>query len=235
MLKVEGVTKSFGGLTVLRDLTFAVKEGEIVGIIGPNGAGKTTLFNIITGFLRPNEGRVVFRGRRIDGLRPNRIVKLGVARTFQLVRPLADLSVEENVRASCLFGREPRRAGEGRVQEILDLFGLGKKADVPARNLSLPEKKKLEFARALATSPVLLLLDEVMAGLLPREVEGMLETVRRVKDKEKLTIVVVEHNMHVIHALCERIIVLNFGEKIFEGPPDEATRDRGVIEAYLGV
>ncbi len=237
MLTVDGVTKNFGGLRVLSEVTFSVEEGEVLGVIGPNGAGKTTLFNIISGFLKPTSGRVLFRGERIDGMKPNRIVRKGIGRTFQIVRPLSDLTVAQNIRAAAVFGRG-KYSGNGVddwVEEIAEMVGLSDFLHIPAGDLNLPGKKKLEFARAVSVRPDLLLLDEVMAGLIPREVDEMLATIRKVKELHGLTVIVVEHNMHVIHSLCERLVVLNFGEKIFEGIPEEAARDRKVIEAYLGV
>ncbi len=233
LLEVKGVVKRFGGLVALDHVSMTVKRGERVGLIGPNGAGKTTLFNCITGVYRPEEGRILFKGIDITGWPPHRITKLGIARTFQIVRPLHNMSVLDNVVVGALL-REPDigRAREAAL-EVLELVGLYEKRSMLAKDLNLVEKKRLEIARALATKPELLLLDEVAAGLRPREVDELVDMLIEVARKG-VTIIMVEHVMRAVMNFAERIVVLHYGRKIAEGTPEEVANNPRVVEAYLG-
>lgn len=235
LLSVQGVTKRFGGLQALTRVTFDLPEGQILGLIGPNGAGKTTLFNVINGVYAPEEGRVIFRGEDITGRKPYEVARRGLARTHQVVRPLNQLTVRENVMVGACFGRENHllhRAAEI-ADEILDLVGLKGRAHQLAGSLNVAQKKRLEMARALASRPYLLLLDEVLAGLNPSEVDAMLETIRNIRN-QGITIIMIEHLMHAIMNVSERIIVLDYGEQIAEGTPQDISGNPRVIEAYLG-
>jgi branched-chain amino acid transport system ATP-binding protein len=233
LLEVRGLGKRFGGLQAVRDLSFDMARGEVLGLIGPNGAGKTTVFNLVSGFLAPDGGDVRFDGRSLVGLKPHAVCRLGLARTFQIVRPFPHLSVLENVRIGAL-ARRPRMAEAlGRAQAVIDQVGLGAKAGHPAAGLTLAERKRLELARALATEPTLLLLDEVMAGLNPTEIEAIVALVRRI-GASGISILLIEHNMRAVMSLSDRIVVLSFGEKIVEGPPAAIANHPRVIEAYLG-
>jgi branched-chain amino acid transport system ATP-binding protein len=240
LLEVEGVARRFGGVQALGGVTLDVDAGRIVGLIGPNGAGKTTLFHVISGVLRPDRGRVVLGGREVSGLPPHAVCHAGIARTFQVVQPFARLSVLENVAAGCLFGRRGvaerlgRRQAEARARELLDYGKLGAKADRPAGTLTLSERKRLEMVRALATGPDLLLLDEVLAGLNPQETEEMTGIVRQLRRDLGLAILLIEHNVRAVMALCETLVVLNHGTVIAQGDPAAVARDPAVITAYLG-
>ena len=233
MLTLESVTKRFGGLTAVRAVSLEVRRGDLLGIIGPNGAGKTTLFNVIAGYYRPEEGRIVFEGRDVTGLPAHAISRLGLTRTFQIVKPFGNLSVADNVMIGALT-RLPRvRDARVEAERVIALCGLGPHAAARARALPIGLRKRLEVARALATRPRLLLLDEVMAGLNPSELTGIIDLVRRVH-AEGLTLIVIEHVMAAMMRLAQRIVMLHHGEKIAEGTPAEIAHDRRVIDAYLG-
>jgi branched-chain amino acid transport system ATP-binding protein len=237
LLDIGDVSKSFGGVQALRGVSFGVARDEIVGIMGANGAGKTTLFALIAGHSRPSSGEIVFDGQRLHGLRPDRVCRAGVARTFQVVRPLRGLTALENVSTAALFGATPaagRKEAEARAAAILEEVGLSDQAGQMAGALTLAAQKKLEVAKALATGPRLLLLDEVMAGLTPAEVQAMLEVVRTVKARYGLTVLIIEHVMRALMDLSERIIVLHHGERIAEGKPADVAADTAVQAAYLG-
>jgi branched-chain amino acid transport system ATP-binding protein len=236
LLELQGVSRSFGGLMAVRSVDLGVAEGEILGLIGPNGAGKTTLFNLITGTYLPTRGTILFDGRDITRLAPHARCKLGVARTFQLVRPFPNLSVLDNVAVGSVYGRQPstsRRAAELAAYETLDMLGLAARARQPARSLTLVDRKRLELARALATHPRLLLLDELLAGLNPSEVVSAMAMVRNIRDSG-ITIVLVEHLVKALFGVSDRVAVLSAGEKLSEGTPEAVAQDPRVIDAYLG-
>jgi branched-chain amino acid transport system ATP-binding protein len=237
LLELTRVSRSFGGLAAVKAVDLRVEAGEIVGLIGPNGAGKTTLFNLITGTFRPNTGTIVFDGRNVTDLAPHVRCKLGIARTFQLVRPFPNLSVLDNVAVGSVYGRRPaasRRAAEAAARDTLDLLGLADRARQLARTLTLVDRKRLELARALATHPRLLLLDELLAGLNPSEVLSAMDLVRRIRDSG-VTIVMVEHLVKALFGVSDRVAVLSAGEKICEGTPEYVAQDARVVDAYLGI
>jgi len=234
LLSVESSTKRFGGLLANRKVSLAIEAGEIVGLIGPNGAGKTTLFNCVTGYMHPDEGRIVFDGTDITHTRPERICRLGVARTWQVVRAFGRMTALENVVCGAL--QRTNRIGEARARarELLEFSDLRGKDDMLAATLTLADKKRLEIARALATRPKLLLLDEAMSGLTPMEMAAAVRLVRRIHSEMKATICVVEHVMEVVMPLSHRVVVLDYGVKIADGAPQAVVRDEQVIRAYLG-
>lgn len=236
LLTVEGLVKSFGGLQAISKVSFQLEAGEILGLIGPNGSGKTTMLNLISGYLKPNAGRICFDGGEITHLPPHQICRRGIARTFQLTRPFLNLTVLENVIIGRAYGRQPAPSLKVAAEDslaILERIGLREKANLLAKDLSLMERKKVELARALATKPKLLMLDEMMAGLNSAEVEDTLHLIREIRSWG-ITLIVVEHIVKVILGLCERVVVLNMGQKIAEGVPQEIVHDPHVIEVYLG-
>jgi branched-chain amino acid transport system ATP-binding protein len=234
ILEIRHVSKFFGGLAANSDVSFDVEEDTIMGLIGPNGAGKTTLFNCITGYYPPSKGDVVFDGRKMNGLEPDKVCRLGMARTWQKVRPLAKLSVLDNVMVGALCRTHSLRKAEAAAFEKLAIVGLDGKASFLAGGLPIGERKKLEVARVLATSPKLLLLDEVMGGLNPAESEEIIRLILEIK-KQGITQMVIEHDMKAIMRISDRIVVLNSGEKLAEGSPQEIVGNPQVVEAYLGV
>ena len=235
-LDCREISKTFGGIEALAHIDLKVEPNSITGVIGPNGAGKTTLFNIISGALLPTAGDVIFRGKKISGMGPARVCRLGVARTYQLVRPFNSLSAIENVLIGLGFGRAKPMAKKDRVAEalrILKMVGLENKMNHVAEGLTLVEKKHLEIARALATAPELLLLDEVVSGLNPTEISQTIETIQQIR-RSGVTIIMIEHILKVVMALCERVVVINYGVQIAEGTPEEVVTNEAVIEAYIG-
>jgi branched-chain amino acid transport system ATP-binding protein len=234
LLTVESATKRFGGLVANKTVSLTIESGDIVGLIGPNGAGKTTLFNCITGYMHPDDGRIVFDGTDITHTRPEAICGLGVARTWQVVRAFGRMTALENVVCGALKRTNRVTEARARAVQLLDFTGLGGKTDMPAATLTLADKKRLEIARALATRPRLLLLDEAMSGLTPLEATAAVQLVRRIHEELRVTICVVEHVMEVVMPLSHRVIVLDYGTKIADGPPQEVVRNELVISAYLG-
>ena len=236
ILEGEGLTKCFGGLAAVSNVDFHVDQGEIVGLIGPNGAGKTTLFNLISGALVPKPGATKFKGENITGLKPHQICRMGVARTFQSVKVFPNMPVIENILLGSLFGTSNSVSSADAAREatgLLEFVGLSAVRATPAKDLTLANQKRLEVARALATKPELLLLDELMAGLNPTEVAEAMELVTRIRDMG-ITIFMIEHVMKAIMSVCNRIMVLHHGEKIAEGTPQEIATSRKVVEVYLG-
>jgi branched-chain amino acid transport system ATP-binding protein len=232
-LEVRGLSKRFGGLLAVEGLDLTMADGEMLGLIGPNGAGKTTVFNLLSGFLAPDAGEVRFRGQRLGGLKPHDICRLGLARTFQIVRPFARLSVLDNVKVAAL-ARHPAMADAlGAARAVLERVGLVDRASELASRLTLADRKRLELARALATEPALLLLDEVMAGLNATEIDVMVRLIGAI-NAGGISVLLIEHNMRAVMSLSHRVIVLSFGQKIAEGTPSVVAADRRVIEAYLG-
>jgi len=234
LLTLEGCTKRFGGLVANRDISLVIGPREIVGLIGPNGAGKTTLFNCISGHYHPEEGRIVFDGHDITRTRPDRVCRLGLARTWQIVRVFGRMTVLENVICGALKRTSRLGAARARAEQLLGFTGLAGKEDALAANLTLADKKRLEITRALATQPRLLLLDEAMSGLTATETAAAVELVRRIHAELELAICVVEHVMEVVMPLSHRVVVLDHGDKIAEGRPEDVARDEQVIAAYLG-
>ncbi len=237
ILQVHRVTKMFGGLAAVSLVNFDLGEGEILGLIGPNGSGKTTLVNVITGVLPYSDGDALFRGRSIRGLAPHEISRLGLSRTFQVVKPFRNLSVLQNVMVGALFGaRGGARelvAARKNAQQVLEFVGLSHRAHVSAESLNVPERKRMELARALAMRPTILFLDEVMAGLNPAEIDEAVVLIKRIRDRG-ITLVVIEHVMKAIRSVSDRIMVLFHGEKLTEGPPEAVLNNPEVVSAYLG-
>ena len=233
LLSIKKVSMFFGGLAAISDVSFEIRKGEILGLIGPNGAGKTTMFNVVNGFYKPSKGEVFFNDRKISGLRPHQICKLGIARTFQVVKPLQRMSVLDNVIASAFLRKKSRVQAEEVAMETIGFTGLIDDRNVISKSLPLGKRKKLEIARALATQPELLLLDESFAGLNPHELDESIGIIRRIKERG-ITIMIIEHHMKVIMSISDRIVVLNYGEKIAEGTPHEIAHNPLVVEAYLG-
>ncbi|MFZ5880562.1 MAG: ABC transporter ATP-binding protein [Chloroflexota bacterium] len=235
LLSLQGVSKRFGGLQALTDVTFDLPEGQILGLIGPNGAGKTTLFNAINGVYPPEAGRILFRGRDVTRAKPYEHARLGMARTHQIVQPLNELTVRENVMVGACFGHEDQSLGQAAriADEVLEFVGLAVRSEQLAGSLNVAQKKRLEMARALAAHPHLLLLDEVLAGLNSSEIDGMVQTVLKIRE-QGVTILMIEHVMKVVMNVSDRIIVLDYGQQIAEGNPQEIAANQRVIEAYLG-
>ncbi|MBI5294156.1 MAG: ABC transporter ATP-binding protein [Chloroflexi bacterium] len=235
LLSLQGVSKRFGGLQALTKVSFDLPEGQILGLIGPNGAGKTTLFNAINGVYPPEEGSILFRGRDVTRFKPYEHARLGMARTHQIVQPLNELTVRENVMVGACFGHENHSLGQAAriADEVLEFVGLAVRSEQLAGSLNVAQKKRLELARALAARPHLLLLDEVLAGLNSSEIDGMVQTVLKIRE-QGVTILMIEHVMKVVMNVSDRIIVLDYGQQIAEGSPQEIAANQRVIEAYLG-
>lgn len=249
LLQVKRLTHYFGGLKAVSNFNLDLEPGELVGIIGPNGAGKTTVFNLITGVYRPTEGQIFFNGHNLVGLYPHQIINKGIARTFQTIRLFKELSVLDNVRIACYaqvrysplssllhskdFVDEERRIRQ-KAWHLLDIFNLTRYAQAQAKNLPYGEQRRLEIARALATKPRLLLLDEPAAGMNPGEIKRLMELIQWIRQQFELTIILIEHQMRVVMGICERILVMDFGETIAEGSPKEIQNNPRVLEAYLG-
>ena len=236
IIEVQRITKRFKGLTAVKDVSFSIREGGITGMIGPNGAGKSTTFNMICGYYPPTEGKIFFRGQDITDKRAYEYTKMKIARTFQIMKPLKNLSVLENVVASCYFGHAAAKnehEARERAMDILQFTGLYEKRHILSKDMGTPDQKRLEMARALATKPELLFLDENMAGLNPAETEAAIELIRQI-NRSGVTIFLIEHIMQAVVSLCESVIVLHHGEKIAEGTPEQVMNDPYVMEVYLG-
>ena len=234
LLEVANVSKSFSGLRAVADVTFVVPEGAIFAVIGPNGAGKTTLFNLIAGVFAPDNGTIAFAGARIDGLSPDAVCRRGIGRTFQLVRPFPALSVEDNVMVGALLRRPDLSSALRRAHEVLWRLDLFDKRTQPAGALTLPDSKRLEVARALATDPKLILLDEVMAGLRPTETDRMVEVLKKINKETGITVLLIEHVMRAVMSVATRVLVLHHGAAIAEGTPEAVVREPAVVQSYLG-
>jgi branched-chain amino acid transport system ATP-binding protein len=236
LLDVSQVNKSFGGLVAVNDMSMFVEQGDMLGLVGPNGSGKTTLFNLITGIYKPDSGSISFDGDRISGLKPHKVSGLGIARTFQIVRPFPRMSVVENVMAAALFGNRSSsmHGARERALELLDYTSLSEKSQARAGSLTLAEQRRLELARALATNPKLLMLDEVMAGLSHTEIAGVVQLLQKIRQDQGTTMIITEHVMRAIVQLCNRMVVMNQGQRLAEGTPSEVMRESSVIKAYMG-
>ena len=233
IIKLENVSKHFGGLEAVKDVSLDIEKGMIFGLIGPNGAGKTTLFNIISGYLSPTTGKILLNGENITGLQPFQICKKGLARTFQLVKPFNDMSVLDNVIVGCFLAINKLKDAREKATRILEEVGLEGKKNYLAKNLTIADRKRLELARTLSTDPIILLLDEVMAGLTRKETNDLIGLLRRIRERG-ISLFLIEHVMHAIMSLSERIAILHHGKKIMEGKPKEVVNDERVIRAYLG-
>lgn len=233
LLTIDNVTKNFGGLQALDHISLQIETGEMVAVIGPNGAGKTTLFNVLTGFLQPNKGQVFFQGQSVLGLKPHQICRLGMVRTFQIVKPFLELTVLDNVIVAAYNRLSDAGEAVRKAREVIAFVGLDDKRSALANELTLPNRKRLELARALATGPTILMLDEVMAGINPTETDTLIGLIREI-NRQGVTILMIEHVMRGVMALSQRIVVLNFGKKIAEGLPEAVTKNSLVVEAYLG-
>lgn len=234
LIEVKDITMRFGGLAAVADVSFMLNKGEILGLIGPNGAGKTTLFNVINGFYQPTKGDIFLNGKKVTNLKPHVLCKLGVARTFQVVKPLQRMSTLDNVIASAFIRTKSKAEAQEVSLEVLKFTDLYDDMNVLSKGLPLGKRKRLEIARALATQPEIILLDEAFAGLNPTEINEQIEIVRKIRTEKGITILIIEHHMRVIMAVSDRIIVLNYGQKIAEGTPSEIGHNPAVIEAYLG-
>ncbi len=233
MLRVDGVSKHFAGLQAVKEVNFEIQEGEVVGLIGPNGAGKTTLFNLISGFIRPDQGSIFFKEKDLRSRKPHEICRLGLTRTFQIVQPFKNLTLFENILIGALNRLNSFTKAVSVTHEIIDLVGLARAQKRYGLDLNIVESKKLEIAKALSTGPSLLLLDEIMAGLNPTEVQQVVDLLMKL-NRNGITLLVIEHNMRAIMSISHRLIVLNYGVKIYEGSPEKALKDSAVIDAYLG-
>ncbi len=233
ILRLENVSKAFGGLKAVNQVSFDVSEGEIVGLIGPNGAGKTTVFNLISGYDPPTEGSISFNGCEISGRKPYELAAVGIGRTFQIVKPFAGLSVLDNVTVASYLRYPAQRDARRKAREVLEFIGMGDRADMPAAGLTLAGRKRLEIGKALALEPKLILLDEVVAGLNPTEADQTVQLILSIR-KSGVTTLIVEHIMRVIMGISHRVVVLNYGSLIAQGAPEEVARNPQVIEAYLG-
>ncbi|HKY07382.1 MAG TPA: ABC transporter ATP-binding protein [Candidatus Binatia bacterium] len=234
LLETRRLSKSFRGLRAVSDVSLSVEAHAITALIGPNGAGKTTLFNLLCGAMAPDTGKIFLSGRSIDGLRPDQICRLGVARTFQIVKPFSALSVIDNVVVGALKTERRLAPARRHAESILENLGLGSKRDLPASTLTLPERKRLELARAIATGPKLLLLDETLAGLRAGECAALIDFLRGIQRRQELTILLIEHVMQAVMALAQSVIVLHQGEVIARGTPEEVVHEAAVLECYLG-
>lgn len=233
ILELKNLTIKFGGLTAVNDLNMHIEQGEALGLIGPNGAGKTTAFNLIVGAYQPTSGKVEFQGQDITGLRPHQVCRKGIGRTFQVVKPFGNMTVEQNIMVGAFIRTNSPREARLTANNIMEKIGLQAKKNVLAHNLTIPERKRLEMAKALATKPDLLLLDEVLAGLNPTEIEEAVKLIKSI-NKDGITLMMIEHVLQATMAICSRIVVLDYGKKIAEGNPQEVTSNPEVIKAYLG-